>query len=74
MATISLKLDTKLHQELEKKAHMLNTEPAKLILKAIDNYLYYDKINQVRAIMDKYIQKHGCDCDDDFFKEKKFKS
>jgi len=66
---ISLKLKESLKRGLEKKAKELKLNTNDLIIKALENFIYFEKVNNLRRELNKYATKKGFKGEEDVFRE-----
>ena len=66
---ISLKLKKSLKRGLEKKAKELKLNTNDLIIKALENFIYFEKVNNLRRELNKYATKKGFKGEEDVFRE-----
>jgi len=68
-AVISLKLKESLKKGLEKKAKELKLNTNDLIIKALENFIYFEKVINLRRELNKYATKKGFKGEEDVFRE-----
>lgn len=66
---ISLKLKETLKRGIEKKAKELKLNTNDLIIKALENFIYFEKVNNLRQELNKYATKKGFKGEEDVFRE-----
>ncbi|MCH8317076.1 MAG: hypothetical protein IIA88_01040 [Bacteroidetes bacterium] len=66
---ISLKFKDSLKKGLEKKAKELKLNTNDLIIKALENFIYFEKVNNLRRELNKYATKKGFKGEEDVFRE-----
>jgi len=67
MHTISLRINNNIQKQLELKAKELNTDTNNVILKALDDFLYFERIKQLRSKLKKSFFKKGIKSEDNLF-------
>lgn len=66
---ISLRLEENLKKGLEKKAKELKLNTNDIIIKALENFIYFEKVNNLRRELNEYATKKGFKSEEDVFRE-----
>ncbi|RRB04446.1 antitoxin [Larkinella rosea] len=69
MTVLTVSIEENAFDDLEKKSKQLNLSSEKLIQKIIDDYLYLEKVNQIRQEMKGVAEEAGFQSEEDIFKE-----
>jgi len=69
MSIISIKLEDELKLQLENKAKALNMNTNDLIVKALSDFFYLDKIDKVRVRLNENFKEAGYQSEEDIFDE-----
>ncbi|RCR70301.1 hypothetical protein [Larkinella punicea] len=69
MTVLTLSLEENAFNDLQKKSKQLNISSEKLIQKIVADYLYLEKVNQIRQEMKGVAQEAGFQSEDDIFRE-----
>ncbi len=69
MNTISIKIEDELKRQVEEKAKELQINTNDLIVKALNEFLYLARVNQLRDDLTDYAKKQGFESEEDIFRE-----
>ena len=67
--SISLQLNKKLKSRIEKRAKDLDTNTNDLIIMALENYFYFEKVDKLRTELNKYATLRGYKSEEDIYRE-----
>ena len=67
MTTLTIRLEEKLRKQLEDKASELETNPDDLIIKAIKDFLYLERVNQLRDSLQGKAEQSGFESEEAIF-------
>ena len=67
MTTLSIQLEETLRKQLENKANELKINPDDLIIKAIKDFLYLERVNQLRNSLQGQAKKSGYESEEAVF-------
>ena len=65
MTTLSIQLEEKLKKQLESKATELKMNPDDLVIKAIKDYLYLERVKQLRDSLQGQAEQSGFKSEED---------
>jgi predicted transcriptional regulator len=65
MTTLSVQLEEMLKKQIESKAAELNIHPEDLVIKAIKDYLYLERVKQLRNSLQGKAEQSGFGSEDD---------
>ena len=65
--SVSIQLDTQLLAALARKAKELNTDTQSLIVKAINDLLYWDKVERLQPSLEAKAKQQGFSSEEDIF-------
>ena len=65
--SVSIQLDTQLLEALAQKAKELNTDTQSLIVKAINDLLYWDKLGRMQPSLEEKANRQGFSSEEDVF-------
>lgn len=65
MTTLSIQLEEKLKKQLENKATELKMNPDELVVKAIKDYLYIERVKQLRDTLQGKAEENGFTSEED---------
>ena len=66
---LSLKLKAPLKKQLEKRAKELKLAPTDFIIKALEDYFYFEQVNKLRVELKQYALRMGFKNEEDIFKK-----
>ncbi len=69
MNTISINIEDELKRQVEEKAKELQIDTNDLIVKALHEFFYLTRVNQLRDDLGEYAKKQGFDSEEDIFRE-----
>ncbi|WP_421828915.1 hypothetical protein [Larkinella sp.] len=69
MTVLTLSLEENAFNDLQEKSRQLNLSSEKLIQKIVADYLYLEKVNQIRKEMKGVVQEAGFQSEEDIFRE-----
>jgi hypothetical protein len=65
MTTLSVQLEEMLKKQIESKAAELNIHPEDLVIKAIKDYLYLERVKQLRNSLQGKAEQSGFESEED---------
>lgn len=69
MTTIAINLEDELKKQVEEKAKELQIDASEFVVKAIKEFFYFERVNQLRNDLGEHARKQGFQSEEDIFRE-----
>ena len=66
---LTISIDKKLKNKVEKTARQLSVSKSELVKKAIEKYISHEELSEIRSMLMPYAEKAGYYTDDDVFND-----